>query len=102
MEIWIFSGLGGGAEPPEASENIKKSSRKINGKRQKFETFHEILANFDLKKRILIKIKAILMEFWKALIILKEIKKPSDKFLRVLAKNQLRFEMCWENFEIYI
>ena len=35
------------------------------------------------------------MEFWKALIILKEINKPSDKFLRVWAKNQLRFE----NFE---
>ena len=33
------------------------------------------------------------MEFWKALIILKEIKKLSDKFLRVWAKNQLRFEI---------
>ena len=33
------------------------------------------------------------MEFWKALIISKEIKKPSDKFLRVWAKNQLRFEI---------
>ena len=38
-----------GAEPREASENIKKISRKINGKRQNFETFHEILANFDLQ-----------------------------------------------------
>ena len=35
------------------------------------------------------------MEFWKDLIKLKESKKPSDKFLRVWAKNQLRFE----NFE---
>ena len=33
------------------------------------------------------------MEFWKALIILKEIKKPSDKILRVSAKNPLRFEI---------
>ena len=81
------------SEPPEDSENIKENSRKINGKRQNCETFHEILANFDLKKLILIKIKAVLMEFWKALIILKEIKKPSDKILRVWAKNQLRFEI---------
>ena len=35
------------------------------------------------------------MEFWKILIILEEFKKPSGKFFRVLAKNQLRFE----NFE---
>ena len=33
------------------------------------------------------------MEFWKALIILKASKKLSDKFLRVLAKNQLSFEI---------
>ena len=33
------------------------------------------------------------MEFWKSSIILKESKKPSSKFLRVCAKNQLRFEM---------
>ena len=46
--MWICRGSG--AEPPEATENIlKKISRKINGKRQNFETFHEILANFDLK-----------------------------------------------------
>ena len=35
------------AEPPEARENIKKTTRKINGKRQDFETFHEILGSFD-------------------------------------------------------
>ena len=53
-----------GAEPPEASENMtKKTSQKSNGKRQNLETFHEILANFDLKKLSLIKIKAVLMEF---------------------------------------
>ena len=79
-----FSGVRG-LEPVEASENIKISP-KINGKLKIFETFPKILANFDLKYLILIKIKAILMEFWKALIILKEIKKPSDKFLRVWAK----------------
>ena len=33
------------------------------------------------------------MEFWKDLINLKESKKPSDKFLRVWAKNQLGFEI---------
>ena len=33
------------------------------------------------------------MEFWKPLIILKDIKKASGKYLRVLAKNQLRFEI---------
>ena len=42
---------------------------------------------------ILIKIKAILMEFWNALIILKEIQKPSYKFLRVLAQTQLIYEI---------
>ena len=63
-KFWKYGFEGGsGGGPPEASENIKKSSRKINGKLQNFETFHETLANFDLKKRILIKIKAILMEF---------------------------------------
>ena len=38
------------------------------------------------------------MEFWKDLINLNESKKPSDKFLRVWAKNQLGFE----NFKIYM
>ena len=33
------------------------------------------------------------MEFWKYLLILKEIKQPSGEFLRVWAKNQLRFEI---------
>ena len=44
------------AEPPEANENIKKISRKINGNRQNFEDFHEFLVNFDLKMLIIIKI----------------------------------------------
>ena len=44
-------------------------------------------------KLILIKIKAILMELWKALIIFKEIKQPCDKYLLVWTKNQLRFEI---------
>ena len=45
------------------SENIKKIVEKSNGKRQNVETFHEISAKFDLKKLILVKIRAILMEF---------------------------------------
>ena len=93
MKIWICRGC-----PPKLAKILKKISRKINGKLQNFETFHEILANFDLKKLILIKIKPILMEFWKDLIVLKESKKRSDKSLRVWAKNQLRFE----NFKICI
>ena len=40
-----------------------RSLQKISGKRQNFETVNEILANFDLKMLILIKIKAVLMEF---------------------------------------
>ena len=48
--------------------------------------FHEILANFDLKQLILNKLNAILMELWKALIILKQITKPSYNSLRVWAK----------------
>ena len=50
--------------------------------------FMNFFANFDLKKLILINIKAILMEFWKSLIIRKEIKKPNVKPLCVWAKNQ--------------
>ena len=33
------------------------------------------------------------MEFWESIISVKEIKKPRDKFLRVLAKNQLSVEI---------
>ena len=51
------------AEPPEANKNIKKISPKINGNQQNFANFNEFLANFDRKRLILIKIKAILMEF---------------------------------------
>ena len=58
----LLRGLG--ADPPVASENIKKISPKINGNLQNFENFHEFLANFDLKRLILIKkIKAALLEF---------------------------------------
>ena len=42
------------------------------------------------------------MEFWKDLIILNESKKPSDKYLRVWAKNQLGFEIFDKNFTIYM
>ena len=51
------------SEPPEACENIKKISPKINGNQQNFENFHEFLENFDWKRLILIKIKATLLEF---------------------------------------
>ena len=81
------------AAEPSNRAKILKNSLKINANLQNFENFPWILANFDLKKLILIKINTVLTEFWKALIILKEIKKPSDKFLRVWAKNQLRFEI---------
>ena len=46
----LVGGSGGGA--PEAKENILKISRKINGNLQNFDEF---LANFDMKKLILIK-----------------------------------------------
>ena len=92
MEIWICRG-DGRRRPRKLPKILKKISRKINGKRQTFDTFHAILANFDVKKLILIKIKAILMEFCKALIMIKEIKKSIDKFLHVNAKNQLRFQI---------
>ena len=53
-KFWKYGFVGGsGGGAPEASENIKKRNRKINGKLQNFETYHEILANFHLKKRIL-------------------------------------------------
>ena len=47
----------------------------------------------NCEKLILIIIKVRLVAYWKAVIILKEIKKPSSKFLRVWAKNKLRFEI---------
>ena len=37
--------------------------------------------------------------YWKSLIILKEIKKRSGKYLRVWAKNQLRFEIFEKIFK---
>ena len=55
--------VGWGRSPPKQAKILKKISPKINGKLQNLETFHEILANFDLKKLILIKIKTILIEF---------------------------------------
>ena len=60
---------------------------------QNFETVIGTAANFDLKKLLLIKIKAILMEFWKDLVIFRESKKPSGKFLCGWAKIQLGFEI---------
>ena len=57
-----FIGGSGGGQGPRSSRKYYKISRKSSGKRQNFETFHEILANFDSKKLILIRSKAILME----------------------------------------
>ena len=72
--------------------NLVKISRKINGNLQTFENFHEFLANFHLKKLILIKINKLWN--YENLIILKERKKPSGKSLLVWAKTLLRFEIC--------
>ena len=57
---------------------------------------------FLFKMLMLIIIKALLVAYRKSLIILKEIEKLSGKFLRVWAKNQLRFKIFRENFKIYI
>ena len=70
----------GGLSHSRSERSYLKLRRKINGNLQLFEKFHELGENFDLKKLILMKIKAILMEFWKDLINLKEIKKPSGIF----------------------
>ena len=43
-----------------------------------------------------------LMVYWKSLIILKEIMKPSGKVLRVWAKNPIKIWNFWENFKISI
>ena len=37
------------------------------------------------------------MEFWKALIILKEIKKPRDKFFARLGEKPIKLWNLWEN-----
>ena len=52
----------------------------------------KIFMNFDyfLFKNLIL-IKVTLGGYWKSLIILTEINKPSGKSLRVWAKNQLRF-----------
>ena len=49
-KLWKCGFVGvSGTEPSEASQNIKKINRKINGNLQNFENFHEFLANYDLK-----------------------------------------------------
>ena len=50
---------GGGGEPPELAKILKKQPKN----QWKPENFPDFLENFDFKKLILIKIKAILMEF---------------------------------------
>ena len=52
-----------------------------------------------MTRLIFIEIQATLIVFGKYVIILKEIKKPRRKVLRVLAKNQLRFEIFVKIFK---
>ena len=83
ITFWKYAFLGGsGAEPTEASENIKNSS-KNQWKIPKFWKFSWILKEFWREKLTLTEITANLMVFWMSLIILKEIKKPSGMYLRV-------------------
>ena len=64
-KFWNYGFAGDSvAKPPETSEHRKKSSRKKSKENCKFlKPFVNLLANFDLKKIILIEIKANLMEF---------------------------------------
>ena len=84
---------GSGVEGPGNYRNYLKDKSKTQLKPVKFRNVHKLLADFYLNKLILIKVKWRLMEFWKSLIILISIKKPSCKSLRVWVKNQLRFEI---------
>ena len=58
-----FGNMGSGSELPSKLAKILKDQSKNQWKPEDFENFHEFLANFDLKKLILIKIKAILKGF---------------------------------------
>ena len=91
-----FRGFGVG--PPEISEFIKnfteKSMQTWNFKKFKY---HERIVYFQ--KPLEIKIKVGLMFYWKSLVTLKVIRKPSGKFLRVWAKNQLRVEIFEKIFK---
>ena len=60
FEIWVS---GGGAPPPQASENIKRLLERSMETCEILKNFHEFLSNFDLKRQILIKLKANLLEF---------------------------------------
>ena len=62
-KIWKHSFVRGLGGAPEASEIIYKFSRRIKGNRQNFENFHELLANFYLKRLILRKNRAWLMDY---------------------------------------
>ena len=42
------------------------------------------------------------MEFWKALIISKEIKKPSDKIFERLGNKPIKIWNFWENSKMYM
>ena len=62
-------------------------SRKISWNLKAFDNFHILWENFLFKKLILIIIKVSFVGYWKYLLNLLEIKKPSGKFLHVWGKN---------------
>ena len=78
--MWIYRGVRGAKIPKVVK--ILNISRKIDWSRQNFEIFR-IFFEILLKKVILIKMQASLMEFWKFLIILNEIKKQQQIFARL-------------------
>ena len=54
---------GSGAEPSEVAKILKKLVQKSMETGKISKNVHEFLTNFDLKRLILIKIKATLLEF---------------------------------------
>ena len=66
-----------------------------------FDNFHEVFESFLLKTPILIKLKAMKIDYLQSLIILKEIKKASYKFLRFWEKTQLTIEISYKIFNVH-
>ena len=64
-----------------------------------FENLHKLWEIFWFSEANLNKIMVSLITYWKSLVNLNEIKKPSGKFLWIWAENQLRYEVFEENFE---
>ena len=88
------------ARSPSKLANLFKGLSKYKRKPAIVENWHELAKNFINKMRILIKIKVRLLRYWKAVIILKELRKPSDIFLRFCLKTEVDL-MFWEKFLIY-